>query len=230
MDTSNGAVEYLKERQEMIATCLRMWSLGYFIGTWGNISVRVEEGFLITPTRVDYDAMRPEDIVLMSLSGRRLEGERLPSSETELHRAFYQKFEDAKAVIHTHSRMASALSALHMGIPLVTEDMAQIIGGAVRCSNYVPGGRHVQLGEEAMKTIGEARAVILANHGVVCAGASLQEASIACEIVEKSAGITISCLSTGKSIHEISREYGQEERERYLTKYGKAADFLGGEH
>ncbi len=219
------AVQCLSDRQEIIKTCLRMAQLGFFIGTWGNISVRVDGGFLITPSRVDYPRMTPEDIVLISMDGERRSGERLPSSEMELHRAILLALPAMNAVVHTHSPMASALSVFQVGIPVVTEDMAQIIGGPINCSPYVPGGRHKDLAKMAMESIGRSNALILANHGVVCSGANLGEAAVACEIVEKSAAITIACMSAGRSISTIPMECVDEERNRYLNKYGNQADF-----
>jgi L-fuculose-phosphate aldolase len=214
----------IAEREEIIETCAKMSQLGFFIGTWGNISVRVEGGFLITPTRVDYDTMTPEDIVMMSTNGERLGGERLPSSEVELHRAMLLKLPTMNAVIHTHSPMATALSVLGIGIPVITEDMSQIVGGAINCTPYVPGGQHKELAQTAMENIGDANALILGNHGVICSGVNLAEAGTACRIVEKAAGTLMACLSSGHTINTIPEECVKEERYRYLHKYGKQAD------
>src|SRR5262245_30702289 len=171
-------------KAEIIAACRRLEQLGFFLGTWGNMSVRVPEGFIVTPSRLGYDVMQTSDFVVVSNDGQVLSGHRLPSSETAVHRAALKKKPDAGAVVHTHSPCASAVSCLHRSIPVFVEDLAQIIGGEVKCTRYVPAGQHQELADEIAATIGDANAVLLANHGVVCCGRDLDEAVVACQIVE----------------------------------------------
>ena len=126
-------------REQIINTCLDMRDkYGYFIGTWGNISVRVEEGMLVTPTRVSYDELKPEDIVVVTLDGKVMHSKRLPTSEVELHRGLLLKRPDIGAFIHSHSPYASACACAHRSIPVVVDDMAEIIGGEVRCASMCP--------------------------------------------------------------------------------------------
>jgi len=211
-------------RQEIVDACLRMCRLGYFIGTWGNISVRVRQGMLITPTRVDYEAMRPEDIVLMSWEGSRLKGERLPSSEMHLHRLMLLARPDLGTLIHSHQPWCSSLACRHRSLPVIADDMAQIIGGKVSCSCYVPGGRHMELAAEACRAMGkESAAVLLANHGVVVGGRDLKEAAVAAEVLEKAA-MMLTVAGPTAAVKRIPPARVREERHRYLFKYGTSAD------
>lgn len=210
-------------KREMIEKCRQLEKLGYFIGTWGNISVRVPEGFIVTPSRVEYAVIEPHDFVTVSLDGTVLAGHRLPSSESEIHRAVLNKKPDVGAVIHSHSPYATAVSCLHQTMPVFVEDMAQIIGGEVHCTRYVPAGQHKKIAEEVAITIGEENAVLLANHGMMCCGRNLEEALVASQILEKAALMMLAAGGAGKVV-PIPEEYVRSERHRFLHKYGTAQD------
>jgi L-fuculose-phosphate aldolase len=211
-------------KRAIIVKCRLLEKLGCFVGTWGNVSVRVEEGFIITPSRISYDVMEPGDFVTVNLNGTVLSGHRLPSSETEIHRAIYRKKQDVGAVIHSHSPYASAVSCLHWSIPPFVEDLAQVVGGRVNCTRYVPAGRHVKIAKAVAAGIGKANAVLLANHGVIACGRNLDEAFVTSQILEKAA-LMLLLGSPLKKLRSIPPKYVQEERRRYLYKYGTPNDF-----
>ncbi|MGE3832739.1 MAG: class II aldolase/adducin family protein, partial [Parvibaculaceae bacterium] len=98
-------------RREMIATCIFMNERGVNQGTSGNISVRIEDGFLITPSGVPYDEMKPEDIVVMKLDASH-KGPRKPSTEWRFHRDIMENKPEVGAVIHLHSMFCTSLSML----------------------------------------------------------------------------------------------------------------------
>ena len=207
-------------RQAIIDACCRLRQGGYIVGTWGNVSVRLAEGLVITPSALDYAVLTPDDLVVVSWQGRTLRGRRVPSSEAELHRRLLLARPDLAAVVHTHPPYASSLACAHRGLPVMVEDMAQIIGADVRCTPYTPGGRHQALAEAAVAGMGGGTAVLLANHGVVVAGRSLDEAVIATQVLEKAAFIYLTAVAVG-GIVPIPAEMVAEERHRYLFKYGK---------
>ena len=215
--------KHLALKQEMIEKCRLLEKMGYFIGTWGNISVRIPEGFLVTPSRVEYAVIEHGDFVTVSLEGTVREGHRLPSSETEIHRAVLNKKPDVGAIVHSHSPCATAVSCLRQTIPVFVEDMAQIIGGAVRTTRYVPAGQHKRIAEEVANTIGEENAVLLANHGVMCCGRNLEEALVASQILEKAAAMMLAAGGADKVI-PIPEEFVRSERHRFLYKYGTTHD------
>jgi len=212
-------------REKVISTCFYLRDkLGYFVGTWGNISVRIEDGLLLTPSRMKYDDIKPDDLVVISWQGARIKGQRVPTSEMELHRQLMLERPDFGALIHSHSPYASTVASVHRSIPVLVDDMAEVIGGEVHCSIYVSAGKHKEMAEAARKVIGkEACAVLLGNHGVVAAGRDLDEALVAAQFVEKAAFILIHAQPLGGA-KPIPDKLWREERYRYLYKYGKPED------
>ncbi len=214
-------------RQQILETCRQCVVLGYFIGTWGNVSARWGDHLLITPTRMVYETMTPEDLVLVDItSGQRVEGAHLPSSEMQLHRAIYRTRQDIGAIVHSHSPYASAVACLRKDLPCLLEDMAQVIG-EVRWAPYVPGERHLELGLTAAAYLKDSNAVLLANHGPVCCGRDLREAVVVNQVLEKSAMAFLWVSAIGQGVHPIPPEHAASERSRYLYRYGTAADGAG---
>src|SRR6476646_2139768 len=129
-------------KDEIIRACLQLEEAGYVVGTYGNVSARSGAGLVITPSRVDYRTMTRDQLVTVSLEGKVVEGSRLPSSEMEVHRQVYCARPDVGAVVHTHSLYATALSCMHLTVPVIVEEQSQVIGDEIRCTNYVPAGQH----------------------------------------------------------------------------------------
>jgi|SRR3990172_4309065 len=216
-------VLHLDLKKEIISTCLRLQEIGYVLATYGNVSARVERGLIITPSRVAYRSLTPEDMVTVSYEGKIIEGPRQPSSELEVHRQIYLARPDVDAVVHTHSLFATALSCRHETIPVIVEEQSQVVGGEIHCTSYVPAGQHKKLGEAAVQALGRSNGVLLANHGAVSCGRSLPEAVLTCQIVERVAQIRLLAGTADKAI-PIPEEFVRSERERWLYKYGTAED------
>lgn len=104
--------------------------------TWGNVSgIDREKGiFAIKPSGVEYDALKPEDMVLVDLDGKKVEGELNPSSDTETHRIFYQKFKNIGGVVHTHSRWATTFAQAGQGIRAYGTTQADYFYGEIPCT------------------------------------------------------------------------------------------------
>ena len=117
------------DRQAVIDTCLAMNRTGLNQGSSGNVSLRNGAGFLLTPSGVPYDAMRPEQVVQMDLEAGYL-GDWLPSSEWRMHLDIYRARPEAQAIVHTHSIHATALSCLRQNIPAFHYMMA-VAGGMI---------------------------------------------------------------------------------------------------
>lgn len=209
-------------RQSIIDCCLWMEEKGFVIGTWGNVSVRLEDGnILITPSRINYHVMKPEDLVVFAPDGTRIRGFRLPTSERELHRGIMNRRPDVQAIIHSHSPYAMAAAAIEGGIPPISEEMCQLLGGGIPLSSrFVPSEKHVELGEVVTSSLGEANAVLIRNHGPICCGASLEEAKICCQVVEKSAKMYLH-MGGVHTISVIADEWVKAGRRYYLEAYGK---------
>lgn len=211
-------------RQSIIDVCLKLREQKYIFGTWGNVSVRLDDGnYLLTPSRVDYAVMKPEDLVVIDKQGNKLSGEYFPTSEREIHRRILNQRPEINAIIHTHSECAMACSLIEGGIPALSEEMCQLLGGGVELtSKFVPSDLHEELGETVAKSIKQANAILIRNHGPVCLGRSLEEAFVTCQILEKNASMYLSLLATQKPFNVLDEKTVKRGRDYFLNKYGKS--------
>ncbi len=118
----------IRLKREIIATACDFNPSGLSVGKSGNISVRCDEGFLITPTGLDYAKLRIDDLVLCDFDGNVLDGNWLPSSEWPIHSSIYQGREDVNAIVHSHSPYATALACNRQAIPAF-HYMVAVAGG-----------------------------------------------------------------------------------------------------
>ncbi len=210
-------------RQEIIDTCLWLKSQGLVFSTWGNISVRLDDGnILITPSKIDYDTMTHEDLVVLAPDGKQVSGTRLSTSEREIHRKVMNKRIDVGAIIHMHSPYAMMAAARNEGVPVISEEMCQLLGGAIPLSyEFVPSDMHDRLGEVVSNSIDDTNAILIKNHGPMCFGKNLAEARVCCQVVEKSCKMYIHLLAAG-GIQTISEENVARGRDYFLNSYGKS--------
>jgi L-fuculose-phosphate aldolase len=152
------------------ARALRDRGLGQ--GTAGNLSARVPEGMLITPSAVPYDRLRPDDLVLMDLGGDVLESVGLaPSTEWRLHAALLSARPEVGAVLHAHPMFCTTLACLRRDIPPFHYMVAVAGGDSIRCAPYATFGTP-ELAHLAVTALEDRRACLLANHGMVALAAS----------------------------------------------------------
>ncbi len=161
-------------RQSVIDTCLTMNSSGLNQGTSGNVSRRDGDEILLTPSGIPYETLEPGHIVPMDLDGG-YTGDLQPSSEWRMHLDIYRARPEAQAVVHTHSAYATALSCLRADIPAFHYMVAVAGGDTLRCANYATFGT-AALSEAMLVALTDRRACLLANHGMICFGPSLQKA------------------------------------------------------
>jgi L-fuculose-phosphate aldolase len=174
-----------------------MNALGINQGTSGNASVRLDDShFLITPSGVPYAAMTPALIPTMSLTGRWY-GARRPSSEWRFHRDILAARPDAGAVIHTHGPLATTLAVLRRDIPAFHYMVAAAGGDSIRCAPYATFGSQA-LSDRALEALGDRRACLLANHGLIAIGASLEKALALAVEVEALSGMYLRALAIGE--------------------------------
>lgn len=162
------------EHQTVIDTALKMNALGINQGASGNVSTRSENGFLITPSGLDYDRLRPEDIVDVQMDGT-YTGSLKPSSEWLFHRDIYLAKPDVNAVIHTHSKFATTLACLRRDLPPFHYMIAVCGGKNVRCAPYATFGTQT-LSDVALSALQDRHACLLANHGMIVTGPTLEKA------------------------------------------------------
>ncbi|MFX1410636.1 MAG: NAD(P)-dependent oxidoreductase [Promethearchaeota archaeon] len=187
---SNEEINYL--RKKIVDFCKKLLNEGHIIGSAGNVSVRIKdkeiEFVLITPSNVRYDEMKPEDILIIDMEGKVIEGERNPSVEKKMHLGIYKEREDVNAIIHAHSIYSTVLSTLNLSIPPIIEELIPYIGGEVLCANYGEAGSE-ELAEEVYNALEERNAVLLANHGNICCGSHLDGAYTVLQYLERGAKI-----------------------------------------
>lgn len=199
-------------RQDVVWAARLMWQKGYVVCTAGNISARIGDThkLLITPSGAPYDSMRREDVVLCTLDCEQLAGAGRPSSELPIHAAIYSARPEVRAIVHTHSVYATAISVNRTEIPLFLDEMYYEIGGCnVPTAEYARGGTQ-ELAQNIVKALGEKRkGVLMANHGVIAVGADMKEAFHISEAVEKSAMVLILAKLYGK-VTTIEESFPQE--------------------
>ena len=161
-------------RREVIATAMRMNALGINQGKSGNVSARIADGFLITPTGVAYEETRPEQIVAMRMGGE-FDGTTLPSSEWRFHRDIYAARSDVCAIVHTHAAYATTIACMGEDIPAFHYMIAIAGGRDIRCAPYATFGTQA-LSDNAVTALAERKACLLAQHGMIAVGVSLPEA------------------------------------------------------
>ena len=164
----------LQLRKQIIATALRMNSLGINRGKSGNVSARWKDGFLVTPSGLSYEETKPGDIVF--IDGKAApRGKRPPSSEWRFHFDLYHRKSEVNAVVHTHSSFATTLACLGMAVPAFHYMVAVAGGNSIRCAAYATFGTQT-LSDNALKTLEDRKACLLANHGMIATGESLKSA------------------------------------------------------
>ena len=161
------------ERELIIEYCARMLKDGLTVGTSGNVSVRVGENIAITPSGVDYEALSPENICVITLDGGHVDGPDNPSSEVPMHAVVYQST-DALAVVHTHPVYATVVGTLLDEIPRI-HYMLALLGGPVRVAPYAPFGTQ-ELARNCIVAMRDRYGVLLQNHGATTYGETLAEA------------------------------------------------------
>ena len=161
-------------RAQLISTARAMQPAGLNKGTSGNVSVRYQNGFYITPTGMPYSALVTDDIPLMALDGSHT-GQRKPSSEWRFHRDLYASRPEVGAVLHAHSPFAVSLACLRYDIPPFHYMIARFGGDTIRCADYAIFGSE-SLSTVALAAMHERKGCLMANHGLLVAGRDLEEA------------------------------------------------------
>ena len=187
--------EETEKRRAIIDACRWMNALGINQGTSGNISLRHQDGLLITPTSVPYDVMKPEQIVFMAMDGTFAPGHK-PSSEWRFHLDILRSRSDVNAVVHAHPPYATILAIMGMDIPAVHYMVAAAGGDTIRCAPYATFGT-TELSEHAVAALEGRLACLLDHHGMIAVGGSLEKALWLAVEVETLARQYHGCLQIG---------------------------------
>lgn len=202
---------------ELLGVVARLEEKGLNHGSSGNVSCRLPEGMLITPTGGNSANMRPERLVRMSPDGDIL-GAGIPSSEWHMHLAILNAFPEVQAVVHTHADHCVALSCLRRALPPFHYMVAGFGGSDIRCAPYATFGTRA-LAEGAVAALRDRKACLLANHGMIAVGKNLQQAFDLTVKLETLAKQYLLALQSGEPVLLAEEEMARV-RERYAN-YGR---------
>jgi len=165
----------MRLRDDLVSSAKRMSTLGLTPGTSGNVSVRTSSGLLITPSGIPYPDLVPDDIVDIKTDGTIRSGQRTPSSEWQLHRDILAARPTCEAIVHTHSLYCTTIACLRKPIPAIHYMIALANSDEIPCADYATFGS-AELAANVVRALGDGRAALLANHGMVALGDSLASA------------------------------------------------------
>jgi len=187
------------------------------------VTVRDPEENLIylTPSGMPYRRLVPEDIVVMTPEGERVEGSRKPTIETAMHLAVYRARPEVNAILHTHPIYSTVFSAMGEDIPLLLDEAAQVLGDVVRTAPYALPGSDA-LAANCVRTLGQkSMACLLKSHGAVCLGGDLEQAFGISAVLEATAHIYSIIRSMGGKFDPISPENIAAMQDFVKTRYGQ---------
>jgi ribulose-5-phosphate 4-epimerase/fuculose-1-phosphate aldolase len=195
-----------KLREEICLLGASLFTRGLTFGSAGNISARLEDGWLMTPTNVSLGRLDPARLAKLDANGKLVSGEP-PTKETFLHRAMYSERPQAGAVVHLHSTYSVAVSALAdidaaNVLPPITAYYVMRVGRLPLVGYYPPGDP--ALADAVQRLAGKHHAVLLANHGPVVAGSTLDAAANAIEELEETAKLFL--LLRGSKVRLLTNE------------------------
>jgi L-fuculose-phosphate aldolase len=183
-------------KQELVRISQEMLKEDLVIGSSGNASVRVGEHVLITPSSIQYDTMVVDDIVVLDLKERVIEGHRTPSIESPTHVEIYKNRDDAKAIVHSHSVYATALALLDRSLPPIIDEVVPKLGAKIRLAKYaIPGSD--ELADNVVEALIGRNAVFLKNHGALTIGNDLDEALHFAVLLERTCKTYLLALQAG---------------------------------
>jgi L-ribulose-5-phosphate 4-epimerase len=212
----------LEELKKIVYECnLELPKNGLVQWTSGNVSGRdPKTGYVvIKPSGISYEKMTAQDMVVVDLDGKVIEGKLSPSSDTESHLYVYSKREDVLGMVHTHSNYATAFAAVGKSIPACLTLIAENFGKGIPLGAYAPiGGKDI--GAEIVRSIGDSCAILMKNHGVFTIGNSPMDALKSAIVTEDVAKTYWLALQIGEPVILDDKEVA-EHRNWYLTSYGQ---------
>lgn len=181
-------------RQQVADACRHLSRSGLVVGTAGNVSVRVGEEVIISPSGVDYEQLRAVDVGVHDLTGAPVEAELAPSSELPLHLAVYRAFEH-RVVVHTHAVASTALSVVVREVA-ASHYYTALFGGGVRVAPYATFGSDT-LARNVTAALQDRTAALMGNHGAVLVGAELDKVLSQVAYLEYVCDVQLRVISTG---------------------------------
>jgi len=219
----SAAVLRLKHEICLVGRAMNESGLCAFLGVYapGNLSARLPQSsrIIISPSGYDKGTLRSKDLVVVNLNGEILEGRLRPSTETLMHCAIYRKRPEVNAVVHAHSSGCLAFAVANQEIPATTIELAVVSGRRVPLAKYATPGTEA-LAEATVDALERSDAVVMANHGLLAVGKTLDEAFHNALSVEFTARVNINAKTLG-AVVELPLEEAKGIRRYVLEKYGQ---------
>lgn len=189
--------------------------------TSGNVSGRDPESGLVVikPSGIMYEDLSPENMVIVDLNGKVVEGNYKPSSDTATHLYIYRQRPDVGGIVHTHSTFATAFAAVGKPIPPYLTAICDEFGGPIPVGGFALIGGE-QIGQEVVRSIGNSKAILMQNHGVFTIGKNARAALKSAVYVEDAARTMFYALQLG-TVVEIPPEQVVKLHKRYTEEYGQ---------
>jgi len=173
-------------RAQLVEAGQRMAELGLVRASLGNVSVRYEDGILISASGIPYHELTPAQIIEIDQEGKKRSGIGAPSSEWRMHTAIYQKRGDAVAIVHTHSPYATAAAIARPSLPIVHDEGRILFGEKIPVAPHALPGTW-ELAAAAVEALGTGKAILLADHGAVVVEQDIAKALLLAEKLEEMA-------------------------------------------
>ena len=214
------------QRRDLVHWCHKVWDRGMVANHDGNLSCRIGGGRLLaTPTAFSKGEVREEDLLVLDLAGKRLQGRWRPFSELDMHLVAYKVREDVGAVVHAHPATATGFSVAGVDLdPTILAEAVVSLGDRVTTLPFAMPGAETQV-ERLARYLLHYDAVILKSHGVLCVGKDLEQAYLRLELVEHLARITLTSRQLGHTDHLTAHQVATLLRAR--TKAGLGAQARG---
>lgn len=214
--------DFKREREQVLEAVHRIVEAGLVAGASGNVSLRIRRPdgdlFAVTASRVPYHRFQLEHVLVVDAEIEPVVGEGIPSSESLAHMGVYRARPDVGAVIHTHSPYASAFAVACQPVPPVLDEQVVLLGGHVEVAEYGASASE-ELATNAVAALGDRAAVLLRHHGVLGAGADLDEAVAVVELVERVAKVHALAQVLGGA-HELPDKVVASEQKVYRMMRG----------
>ena len=214
---------YEAEKKEIVKSALKLVKYDIVRLSAGNLSIKCGnqgEHVVITPSGMDYEEIDEKDLIVLNTKDKKvIEGFRKPSVDIDALLYIYNNMPEVGAIIHTHQVYATCLGVVFDKLPSVVTTLANATGGEVKVAPF-SSAASLEMGQETVSNIGDKKAVILKNHGVVTVGKTMKEALYSAVYLEDAAKIFCIASTLGKPVLlteeqtreavEIFKTYGQE--------------------
>jgi L-ribulose-5-phosphate 4-epimerase len=208
-------------KKEIYKAHMNLWKNRLVMWTSGNVSARDPKIDLVVikPSGVPYSELSPDNLVVVDLNGKIVEGNLTPSVDMATHLYIYRHMPEVRSVIHTHSTYASAFAAIGKPIPVCLTAMADFFGCDIPIGELVLIGGE-EIGKEIVSKIGDSKAIIMKNHGPFTVGENVNEALQAAIFLEEAAKVLIMSKILGEPQH-IPESMVNILHKNYTEKYGQ---------